>query len=1315
MKAKNLILLVQLILLLVVNVSAQETVVTQNPDPNPDYVTYEEYMKLHPFENTVYSEVLRNSTKKRNTGYLVVVESGIYNDISNSITIYQEDLAEENYNTYVVEYTGSSCEDLRDLIISYYQSENIIGAFLIGDLPVAWYEMEGSFDDENHWDPNLPGSCFFPIEHYFSDMDGIWIYSSNNPNYFDDHTGDVHPEISIGRIKADNIPLMIESESELINNYFQRNHSFRNEILYTNNALLYVDDDWVSNSPDYLNALETLYSNIELVTEINQTTADDYEENRLTDEYDFIQVHCHSNPDWHSFKENNGNNTTNFGSISLSSMNPTSKFYNLFACSTLRFTEENYMGGVYLLGNDYCLGTIGSTKSGSMREFENFYNPLTNTTIGEAFRQWWIECVDVYDENDWHYLHDRAWSYGLCIQGDPSLKVRYEPITVSGTISLESGVGSVENTVINFTNIDNGYEFSVSPNSSGYYSYDIPRDKIGHYNITYSLYGYRIERINDIDILYQATTLSDMELIEAVITAVVTENENINGFRTIQAGIDAVADGGQVVVLNGIYSGEGNTYLTWSGKNITLRSQSYDPELCTINGNILLLDNIGEDIITGFTFTNTSSAIFVGLEAEPLIRDNIFENNANAIHTYGYPSIENNIFRYNISNGQNWVILAQGPVKLVDNQFISNEFDTNGGIIFIDYTDFNSNESVNIIQNNEYINNESYYPVIWVETCYDLELSGNKFFDNYSSCSTVRFDDVIGTCTFSENLFKRDLNIYVDELIHIDDDISIEINNCSFVKIRNTGIVIGGLNNGISLQNCLFSEVDCQFFYSSVFCDYTLFWDNETLPLEYYNLGENIIEKNPLLNDNYQPTWGTSQNSKSPCIDTGNPDIDSNGLKWYDDVNECDADSSRRDIGAIPAIAHKNDAWKLPYYMIDGNLKWISFPSVDITEGNYTMGSMMEEITNIEENALERVDWIKLGTTEGYTFEWIDGNPGYWENESYLVTAPQGFKIQMNLYCFEEYVLEVSGPLANPDTEIPLLGEGQENWIGYFLDKSMNAKKAFAGVWDNLYKIKTQYWSMSRIEGTDIWISGYDATLEYGDMVVVYAYDDCTLVWNDGEQQNPKEKRSSENFDFTEEADYIPIYVAVDPEDDVEEIGVFVEGECKGAAVVQSDVVDINAYIVGDTGELDFVKYYGERAPRQTLSEYVKFNPQTGQNELGKIELTSNPNYYYVSFREEDKNQVPAKFSLSDNYPNPFNPTTTISFNLAAESNVTIDVYNIKGQKVKSLLNDQLPTGQHSVVWDGLDDNGKTVTSGIYFYKIVAGENTEMKKMLLLK
>jgi hypothetical protein len=99
-----------------------------------------------------------------------------------------------------------------------------------------------------------------------------------------------------------------------------------------------------------------------------------------------------------------------------------------------------------------------------------------------------------------------------------------------------------------------------------------------------------------------------------------------------------------------------------------------------------------------------------------------------------------------------------------------------------------------------------------------------------------------------------------------------------------------------------------------------------------------------------------------------------------------------------------------------------------------------------------------------------------------------------------------------------------------------------------------------------------------------------------------------------------------------------------------------------------------------------------------------------------DELPLPLTTILDGNYPNPFNPTTTISFSVAQTlSFVELEIYNIKGQKVKTLINEKIQVGNHQVVWNGKDGNGKQVASGIYFYKMKSGNYNKTKKMLLLK
>ncbi|MCK4537226.1 MAG: T9SS type A sorting domain-containing protein, partial [Candidatus Krumholzibacteria bacterium] len=94
---------------------------------------------------------------------------------------------------------------------------------------------------------------------------------------------------------------------------------------------------------------------------------------------------------------------------------------------------------------------------------------------------------------------------------------------------------------------------------------------------------------------------------------------------------------------------------------------------------------------------------------------------------------------------------------------------------------------------------------------------------------------------------------------------------------------------------------------------------------------------------------------------------------------------------------------------------------------------------------------------------------------------------------------------------------------------------------------------------------------------------------------------------------------------------------------------------------------------------------------------------------------VPAKYALMQNYPNPFNPTTRIQFNLPGKGQVSLKIYNVAGQLVRSLTNEVWEAGSHTIDWNGKNDLGSSVASGVYFYKIEAGEFQSTKKMVLLR
>ena len=108
-----------------------------------------------------------------------------------------------------------------------------------------------------------------------------------------------------------------------------------------------------------------------------------------------------------------------------------------------------------------------------------------------------------------------------------------------------------------------------------------------------------------------------------------------------------------------------------------------------------------------------------------------------------------------------------------------------------------------------------------------------------------------------------------------------------------------------------------------------------------------------------------------------------------------------------------------------------------------------------------------------------------------------------------------------------------------------------------------------------------------------------------------------------------------------------------------------------------------------------------------KVEAVTNAN--------EENKVIPSKFEVLQNYPNPFNPTTTIKYSLPSSSKVTIKIYNVLGQEVKTLVNNFQAAGNHRVTWNGDDNLGKRVSSGAYIYRVTAGSNMSTKKLILLK
>jgi hypothetical protein len=100
---------------------------------------------------------------------------------------------------------------------------------------------------------------------------------------------------------------------------------------------------------------------------------------------------------------------------------------------------------------------------------------------------------------------------------------------------------------------------------------------------------------------------------------------------------------------------------------------------------------------------------------------------------------------------------------------------------------------------------------------------------------------------------------------------------------------------------------------------------------------------------------------------------------------------------------------------------------------------------------------------------------------------------------------------------------------------------------------------------------------------------------------------------------------------------------------------------------------------------------------------------------EDDVSNLPEQFILENNYPNPFNPETNISFTVPNNGNINLTVYNVMGQKVYTIVDGYTRAGNHSVKWNGLDQNSNEVSSGIYFYSLKSDAGSITKTMVLMK
>ena len=148
--------------------------------------------------------------------------------------------------------------------------------------------------------------------------------------------------------------------------------------------------------------------------------------------------------------------------------------------------------------------------------------------------------------------------------------------------------------------------------------------------------------------------------------------------------------------------------------------------------------------------------------------------------------------------------------------------------------------------------------------------------------------------------------------------------------------------------------------------------------------------------------------------------------------------------------------------------------------------------------------------------------------------------------------------------------------------------------------------------------------------------------------------------------------------------------------------------------EIGFVKGIGNSLIENIYSFIDTDTPEAGTLYYRLRQVDYDGSYEYSDILEVEVSS-PREFKLEQNYPNPFNPVTTIRYKLPKSSNVVIKIYNVQGQEIKTLLNENQPAGFHYVKWNGTNNFGINVNSGIYIYRLQADKYISTKKMVFLK
>lgn len=314
-------------------------------------------------------------------------------------------------------------------------------------------------------------------------------------------------------------------------------------------------------------------------------------------------------------------------------------------------------------------------------------------------------------------------------------------------------------------------------------------------------------------------------------------------------------------------------------------------------------------------------------------------------------------------------------------------------------------------------------------------------------------------------------------------------------------------------------------------------------------------------------------------------------------------------------------------------------------------------------------------------YEWIETDPALGGQGTVWEVMDDGSLTVDLPFSFRFYGRDYHHVTMCSNGWISLLPTDMVDFYNHYIPAALGPNAMIAGYWDDLKGMKTG------IDDQGAGIFNNIRLVRWHDI----ANNRYIVQWNDAYNQY--------NIDLMENASLEKFQIILYPQEDRD-----------GDIVIQYHTVD-------NPGITTNYCTVGIENHNQTVglayTHANQYSPTATPLQAGlAIKFTTNPPDPYLSGNDP---ALPPLFQLQQNFPNPFNPSTTLAFSIPASSHAELAIYNSRGQLVKTLWNDSLNAGNHSLVWDGRDDTGHPVASGIYLYKLNAGGQSQTRRMLLLK